>query len=128
MRLNVISLLQITVIFGEIPEYGPVGQLSCKTGNYHFATSSYHGSRNAAVARCKHYDCDIIVEWTNKWNKKGYDIGRFNKAGVNKAGHKSKICSQNKDMTATVYWMNQLDDYMDSNNTQNGIIIFDITY
>ena len=116
MGISLISVLQFSVIFGHVPEYGPVSyDYICQTGLYHFATSYYDNRKDVAEARCKENDCDIIVEWT-RGKYKGYDIGKFTKDG-DKSG-----CTQNTDMTVRIIRRTQrVDDYYtNSNNTING--------
>lgn len=118
MWINFISVLQVLFVAGAIPEYAPVGQYYCKNGDYYFATSYYTKIKKTAKAKCKKHGCDVIVEWTNKWNWIGYDFGKSIKAN-DKSG-----CPQNKDMTAKIIWQKPRADaaYTNSNNTINGYL------
>ena len=86
-----------------IPRYSPVGSFRCRKSFYYFATSFFTRSEKLARDACKRYDCDIIIEWTQRgasqipgWVITGWDIGNL--------GQKSEKCPHNPDMTATVIW------------------------
>ena len=82
-----------------IPRFSPVGYSVCKTGTYHFATTFYSPSLTETQAKCKRYDCDIIIEWV-RINKSGrtvaYDLGNIDR--------NQSTCPHNTKMTAKVLW------------------------
>ena len=83
---------------GFVPYYSPVGNYKCETGPFYFATSFYARTEARAKETCKRYDCDIIVEWTNRrrYVRTGWDIGNFDRD--------VPTCLHNRDMTAKMIW------------------------
>ena len=116
MRLNFVYLVQISLVLGDIPEFGAAGNYNCNIGDWHFATSFYAEQRlKKAEEKCKQFDCDIIIEWTRKSGSKtiiGWEIGKFNR----------RPCPQNREMNAKIIWEKSFDDYMDSNQSVAGKI------
>ena len=100
-----------------IPQYGPVGQYYCKSGDYYLATSFYTSNKRKVETECKKHNCDVIVEWSrNSYDKtfRGWDLGRYD----------AQPCPQNQKMTTKIIWQKDFEDYMNSNHTINGEINF----
>ena len=117
MGRNFITVIQISVVLG-IPQYGPVGQYYCRTGDYYFATSFYTKDKKRAERECEEYNCDLIVEWSRKSYYQtyiGYDLRKFDEPA----------CPQNQEMPTKIFWQKDFGDYMNSNHTINGEINFD---
>ena len=88
-----------------IPLFGAVGQFSCRSGLYHFATSFYTKNKDEVKNKCNRNVCDIIIEWTEEINGKtfiGWDIGRFGA---------QDLCQQNPNMKARIVWEKSFNDY-----------------
>ena len=100
MMLNLFYVIQISVILGDIPKYGAVGNYKCYIQTWHYATSFYAKQVNKAREKCTEYDCDVIIEWIRQPRDKrmkatiGWDLGKFD----------APPCPQNEDMTAKIIW------------------------
>ena len=115
MRINLIKLIHLSVTFGQIPRYGPVGPYGCSTSTYYYATTYFTRYKSKVQGACDTYNCDIIVEWTSKDGKnKGWDIGKFNKPA----------CSQNKNMDAIIIMAKSINNNMNSSDTNEGKIFY----
>lgn len=119
MRLNLVYVVQISVVLGDVPKYGAVGNYNCHIGTWHYATTFFaQGNLNNARERCTKFDCDVIIEWTRQPRDKrgvatiGWDLGKFD----------ASPCPQNEDMTAKIIWEKQFEDYMNSSNITTGLI------
>ena len=119
MWLNLVYIVQISVILGDIPEFGAVGNYKCYIQAWHYATNFYAGGDlNKARERCTKFDCDVIIEWTRQPRDKrmkatiGWDLGKFD----------APPCPQNEDMTAKIIWEKKFEDYMNPNNITTGLI------
>ena len=116
MRLSWIHVIHISVIFGEIPRYGPVGDYYCRISDWHYSTSFYTRHINKAQEECKRYDCDLIIEWTKKSKYgsstyNGWDIGKFDAR---------ELCPQNPDFKAKIIFEKSYENYMNANSTVPG--------
>ena len=119
MWLNLVIIVHVSVILGDIPKFGAVGNYKCHTGTWHFATDFYaEGRLKKAREKCEQFDCDIIVEWRRQPRNKrgkatiGWELGKFD----------ASPCPQNKDMTATIKWQKTFENYMNASNTITGLI------
>ena len=115
MQLNLIYVIHISVIFGGIPQFGPIGNYHCHISDWHYATSYYaSGNINNAKEKCKDYDCDLIIEWTKKHGSSsytGWDIGKFDAR---------ELCPQNPDFKAKIIFEKSYENYMNANSTVPG--------
>ena len=83
-----------------ISRFSPVEYYVCKTRTWNFATSFYSDSLPQTQAKCKEYDCDIIIEWVgiNGLGRTytGYDFGKIDR--------NQSTCPHNIKMTAKFLW------------------------